>query len=109
MKGLTDAPAHELAHDGKVIVHIDGGLHATEVAGAQHTIALAYNLVTATDPATTAILDNVILVLWSRSTRTGRTRSPNGIARTSARPTRCPRCPTSTRNTSGTTTTATAI
>ena len=64
VKGLTDAQAHELAHNGKVIVHIDGGLHATEVAGAQHTIQLAYNLVTATDPATTAILDNVILVLW---------------------------------------------
>ena len=32
VKGLTDAQAHELAHNGKVIVHIDGGLHATEVA-----------------------------------------------------------------------------
>ena len=31
---------------------------------AQHTIQLAYNLVTATDPETTAILDNVILLLW---------------------------------------------
>ena len=50
VKGLTDAQAHELAHNGKVIVHIDGGLHATEVACAQHTIQLAYNLVTATDP-----------------------------------------------------------
>ena len=64
MKGLTDAQAHELAHNGKVIVHIDGGLHATEVAPAQHAIQLAYNLVTATDPETTAILDNVILLLW---------------------------------------------
>ena len=64
MKGLTDAQAHELARNGKVIVHIDGGLHATEVAGAQHTIQLAYNLVTKTDPETNAILDNVILLLW---------------------------------------------
>src|SRR5579863_2419655 len=64
VKGLTDAQAHELAHSGKVIVHIDGGLHATEVAPAQHAIQLAYNLVSATDPATTAILDNVILLLW---------------------------------------------
>ena len=45
MKGLSEAEAHALAHTGKVIVHIDGGLHATEVAGAQHTIQLAYNLV----------------------------------------------------------------
>ncbi len=64
VKGLSDADAHALARSGKAIVHIDGGLHATEVAGAQHTIQLAYNLVTKTDPETTAILDNVILVLW---------------------------------------------
>src|SRR6266404_7475999 len=64
VKGLSDADARSLAHDGKAIVHIDGGLHATEVAGAQHTIQLAYNLVTGTDPETAAILDNVILTLW---------------------------------------------
>ena len=64
VKGLTDEQAHTLAHNGKVIVHIDGGLHATEVAPAQMTIQLAYNLVTASDPETAAILDNVILLLW---------------------------------------------
>ena len=64
VKGLNDEQAHALAHDGKVIVHIDGGLHATEVAPAQMTIQLAYNLVSATDPDTTSILDNVILLLW---------------------------------------------
>ncbi len=64
VKGLSDADARGLARSGKAIVHIDGGLHATEVAGAQHTIQLAYNLVTKTDAETTAILDNVILVLW---------------------------------------------
>src|SRR5256885_1549871 len=37
VKGLTDTEARTLAHNSKVIVHIDGGLHATEVAGAQHT------------------------------------------------------------------------
>jgi Zinc carboxypeptidase len=64
VKGLSDADARALARTGKAIVHIDGGLHATEVAGAQHTIQLAYNLVTKTDAETTTILDNVILVLW---------------------------------------------
>ncbi len=64
VKGLNDVQARQLAHNGKVIVHIDGGLHSTEVACAQHTIQLAYNLVTAKDPETTAILDNVILLLW---------------------------------------------
>src|ERR1700683_1711771 len=64
VKGLTEAQAHELAHNGKVIVHIDAGLHATEVAPAHHAIQLAYNLVSAKDAETTAILDNVILLLW---------------------------------------------
>ncbi|HMC62647.1 MAG TPA: M14 metallopeptidase family protein, partial [Candidatus Solibacter sp.] len=64
VQGLTDAQARELAHNGKVMVHIDGGLHATEVAAAQHTIQLAYNLVSGTDAETAAILDNVILLLW---------------------------------------------
>ncbi len=50
VKGLTEPQAHDLAHNGKVIVHIDGGLHATEVACAQHTIQLAYNLVTGSRP-----------------------------------------------------------
>ncbi len=43
--GLTDADARRLVAEGKPFVHIDGGLHASEVAGAQHTIQLAYDLV----------------------------------------------------------------
>ena len=65
--GLTDATARELAREGKPFVHIDGGLHSTEVAGAQHTPLLAYDLVSraqAEDPSVKSILDNVILMLW---------------------------------------------
>jgi hypothetical protein len=62
---LNDDQAKELARTSKVIVHIDGGLHASEVAGPQHTIALAYKLLsTQGDPEIDAILDNVVLVLW---------------------------------------------
>src|SRR5882724_12193587 len=46
-RGLDDAAARALAREGKAIVHIDGGLHSTEAAGAQQSIALAYKLVTA--------------------------------------------------------------
>jgi len=62
---LNDEQAKGLARGSKVIVHIDGGLHSDEVAGTQHTMILAYNLLAAKDdPQIDAILDQVILVLW---------------------------------------------
>lgn len=63
VRGLTDAEAKKLAREGRAVVYIDGGLHATECAPAQHNIQLAYNLMTASDERTLAILDDVILVL----------------------------------------------
>jgi len=64
-EGLTDEEARALAREGKAIVAIDGGLHATETAHGQHTIQLAYDLVTEKEgDISRAILENVILVLW---------------------------------------------
>jgi len=63
-QGLTDEAARQLALDGKAFVHIDGGLHASEVAGAQHTIQLAHNLVAGSSQMVQSILDNVVLFLW---------------------------------------------
>jgi hypothetical protein len=66
-EGLTDAEARALAREGKAFVHIDGGLHSTEVAGGQHMPQLLYDIVsraTANDPEVAAMLDNVILMLW---------------------------------------------
>ena len=64
-EGLSDAQALALAREGKPLVHIDGGLHSSEVAGPQHTLQLAYDLVSKqNDPQVTRILDNVVLMLW---------------------------------------------
>jgi len=63
--GLTETEARRLAVEGKAFVHIDGGLHATEVAGPQHTPLLAYDLLArAQQPDSKAILDQVVLMLW---------------------------------------------
>lgn len=59
---LTDDQARALAVEGKAVIWIDGGLHATEVVGAQQEIRLVYDMVTRSDPETLRILDNVILL-----------------------------------------------
>ncbi len=60
---MGDDEARAAAAAGKVVVYIDGGLHASECAPAQHNIQLAYDLVTAADPRRLKILDDVVLVL----------------------------------------------
>ncbi|MEP2277833.1 M14 family zinc carboxypeptidase, partial [Maribacter sp.] len=62
---LTREMAKKLAKEGKAIVDISGGLHASEVAGAQHILTLAYDLVNnANSEKYSAIFENVILILW---------------------------------------------
>jgi hypothetical protein len=64
-EGVSEAQALALAREGKPLVHIDGGLHSTEVAGPQHTLLLAHDLLSKrADPQIARILDNVILMLW---------------------------------------------
>ena len=73
-EGLSETEARALAREGKAIVHIDGGLHASEVAGPQHTPQLAYDLLSqADDPDTKALLDNVVLLLWPTINPDGQT------------------------------------
>ncbi|NUQ11159.1 MAG: peptidase [Gemmatimonadaceae bacterium] len=62
-QGLTDDAARQLAREGKAIVWIDGGLHASEVLGAQQLGEMVYQMVSRTDPETMRILDNVITLL----------------------------------------------
>ena len=64
-KNLTRSEAKKLAKEGKPIIHIDGGLHASEVAGTQVTISLAYKLLNeAQTEKGKRILDDVIILLW---------------------------------------------
>jgi len=60
---LPPAEARKAAQEGRAIVYIDGGLHASECAPAQHNIQLAYDLASARDSGTLRILNDVILVL----------------------------------------------
>ena len=61
-EGLTDDQARALAHDGKAVVWIDGGLHATEVLGAHQLMEFVYEMLTRNDPETLRILNDVIIL-----------------------------------------------
>ncbi|HEY2381838.1 MAG TPA: M14 family metallopeptidase [Terriglobia bacterium] len=59
---MSDEQAHALAAEGKSVIWIDGGLHATEVLGAQQLIELQYQMDTRNDPETMRFLNDDILI-----------------------------------------------
>src|SRR5262245_17318986 len=61
-EGLTDEQARALAAEGKAVIWIDGGLHATEVLGAQQLLETVYQLVSMNDPETVRILKDVVVL-----------------------------------------------
>jgi hypothetical protein len=61
-EGLSDADAKQLANDGKAVVWIDGGLHATEVVGIHQWIESMYQIITRQDDETKNILKNTIIL-----------------------------------------------
>jgi hypothetical protein len=61
-EGLTDDQARALAKEGKAVIWIDGGLHATEVLGAQQLLETIYQFVSKTDEETMRILRDVIIL-----------------------------------------------
>ena len=92
--GITDDQARQLAKDGKTVVWIDGGLHATEVLGAQQLIETIYRLTSRTDPETMRILNDTVILCtlvnpdgmelvsdWYMRTTDPLKRSTNGIPR----------------------------
>ncbi|UHG93494.1 M14 family metallopeptidase [Spirosoma oryzicola] len=62
-EGITKEQAMAMATEGKAIVWIDGGLHATETVGTHQLIETAWQLVSRKDPETLRILDNVVILL----------------------------------------------
>ena len=60
---LTDEQAHTLANEGKAIVWIDGGIHATETVGTHQLIETIWQLVSRKDPENMRILDQNIMLM----------------------------------------------
>jgi hypothetical protein len=61
-KGVDESAAKALARDGKAIVWIDGGLHATETVPPQSLIATLYEWLTADDPEALRVLDDCVIL-----------------------------------------------
>ncbi len=61
-EGVSEDEARRLSQEGKPVVWIDGGLHASEVVGAQQLLELVYRLTSATDPETLRLLDDLIIL-----------------------------------------------
>jgi len=61
-EGVTEEEARALAEEGKAVVWIDGGLHATEVLGAQQLLETSWQMVSGTDDETLRFLDDVIIL-----------------------------------------------
>ncbi len=61
--GVTEEEAREMAAEGKAVIWIDGGLHATEVLGAQQLMELVWQMVSRDDAETMRFLDEVILLV----------------------------------------------
>ncbi|MGE5245339.1 MAG: M14 metallopeptidase family protein [Betaproteobacteria bacterium] len=61
-EGLTDEQAHALAKEGKAVVWIDGGLHATEVLGAHQLMETVYQLLSRNDEEVQRFLRDVIVL-----------------------------------------------
>ncbi len=60
---ISDEEAKKMSVEGKAVVWIDGGLHATETVGTHQLIETIWQLVSRNDPETLRILDEVIILL----------------------------------------------
>ncbi len=61
-EGVSEQEAHALAKEGKAIVWIDGGLHASETVGSQQLMEWVYQMVSRSDEETMRFLNDVIVL-----------------------------------------------
>ncbi len=61
-EGLSESEASQLAKEGKAVVWIDGGLHATETVVVHQWIETMYQFLTRNDEETQRILKNTIIL-----------------------------------------------
>jgi hypothetical protein len=60
--GVSEQEARALAKEGKAIVWIDGGLHASETVGSQQLMEWVYQMVSRNDEETVRFLNDVIVL-----------------------------------------------
>ena len=60
--GISEDEARKLAAEGKAIIWIDGGLHATETVGSQQLMNWVWELVSKNDPETLRLLNDCIIL-----------------------------------------------
>src|SRR5450755_3568274 len=61
-EGVSEEQAHALAAEGKAVIWIDGGLHASETVGSQQLMETVYQLVSRTDAETMRFLNDAIIL-----------------------------------------------
>jgi len=61
-EGVSEGQAHALAGEGKAVIWIDGGLHASETVGSQQLMETVYQLVSRTDAETMRFLNDAIIL-----------------------------------------------
>lgn len=62
-ENLTDDEAKKISKKGKSVIWIDGGLHATEVVGANQLAEMTFRMISMNDEETLRFLDDNILLL----------------------------------------------
>lgn len=62
-EGIDSVQAMAMAKEGKTVLWIDGGLHATEVLGAAQLTEMLWQLASRSDEETLRILDDVVILL----------------------------------------------